>query len=57
MSNWPKREDGSNKTVGEMTSEEKREVFKASAARLKAEFENPLIQEKLKHALNGGSVQ
>lgn len=32
-STWPTREDGTNKTVGEMTPEEKRGVFLATAER------------------------
>lgn len=38
MSNWPKREDGTNKTIGQMTRDERREQFAASANRIKAEM-------------------
>jgi hypothetical protein len=29
---WPKHEDGTNKSVGEMTPEERRAAFRATAA-------------------------
>lgn len=44
MSDWPKRPDGRNKKVGEMTPDERREVFAASAKRLAAEFQRPEVQ-------------
>lgn len=43
MSNWPKRDDGTNKTIGEMTAEERRAAFSASVERLRAEFSNPHV--------------
>jgi hypothetical protein len=43
--NWPKRPDGSNKTVGEMTPAEKREQFAKAAKRVQAEFEDPAMQK------------
>lgn len=52
MSDWPKRPDGSNKTVGEMTREERSAVFKAATARLKAEFEHPKVQDAIARILN-----
>jgi len=39
--NWPKRPDGSNKRVGEMTLDEKRRVFTNACNALKPEFEDP----------------
>lgn len=53
MSNWPKREDGTNKTMGEMTKEERREQTTASLLRLKAEFEEPKMQKALADWMNG----
>lgn len=41
---WPTRADGTNKTVGEMTQAERREVFTASTQRLSAEFQRPEVQ-------------
>lgn len=35
---WPKRPDGSNKSVGEMTPAERERVMRASVDRLKPEF-------------------
>jgi hypothetical protein len=57
MTNWPKHPDGRNKTMGEMTPEESRAVIAASCARLKAEFEHPVMQEKLAAVLSGQSVR
>lgn len=37
--NWPKHPNGENKTVGEMTEEERRAVFKAAAERFAARNE------------------
>ena len=34
MANGPKREDGSNKTMGEMNADERREQIKASTKRI-----------------------
>lgn len=34
--NWPKRPDGSNKTVGEMTADERRAVMSAARERFLA---------------------
>lgn len=42
--NWPKHEDGRLKKIGEMTQDEARGVFKASAQRIKAEIEHPAMQ-------------
>lgn len=33
--NWPKREDGENKTIGEMTEEERRPILRAAFLRSK----------------------
>lgn len=51
--NWPKRPDGSNKTVGEMTPEEKRAAFQGAAQRVKAELEHPATQKAIKDFLDG----
>jgi hypothetical protein len=39
--NWPKHADGSNKSIGQMTPEERRAVFSAAGKRLQAEMEDP----------------
>jgi hypothetical protein len=49
---WPKRPDGSNKTMGEMTPAERRAQFTAACQRLKAEFERPEVQAALQAALD-----
>jgi len=36
MTNWPTNEDGSKKTIGQMTAAERKEVFAASTTRVKA---------------------
>ena len=48
MSTWPKRPDGTNKTMGEMTPEERREQMEAAVLRLKAELEHPKMQEAMR---------
>lgn len=53
---WPTRADGTNKTVGEMTPDERRRVFAEAAARLQREFSDPLVQQKLAAALRGDNV-
>lgn len=42
--NWPKRADGSNKTMGEMTREEQMVQWRRAAARFKARIERPEAQ-------------
>ncbi len=49
---WPKRDDGSNKTVGEMTPDERREVFKRSAERNRRLFERPDFQKAIEKVIN-----
>jgi len=44
---WPTRPDGSNKTVGEMTPAERKQVFTDAAARLKDQFEHPAFRAAL----------
>lgn len=57
MSDWPKHKDGRNKKIGEMTPEERRAVFKDAVLRVQKEFDDPRTQEKLKHVLDGGTIQ
>lgn len=38
---WPKRPDGSNMTMGEMTPEQRRAQWKAAVLRVKAKCERP----------------
>ncbi len=52
MGKWPTRADGQNKTVGEMTPEERREVIAAAAQRVKAQFEAPKAQAAFSRLLN-----
>lgn len=54
MTIWPKRPDGTNKTMGEMTPEERREQFEAAAQRLKAELESPEMQRVIAESIPGG---
>ncbi|WP_165899761.1 hypothetical protein [Borborobacter arsenicus] len=35
MTDWPKRADGTNKTIGEMTEEERRPILRAAFLRSK----------------------
>jgi hypothetical protein len=44
---WPKHPDGRNKKMGELTAGEQKEVFRRACLKLKAEFEHPLVQEKI----------
>ena len=55
-STWPKRPDGSNMTIGEMTPEQRREQFRRSVLRIKAEFEHPATQAKIQAVLDGHNV-
>ena len=52
MTDWPKHADGTPKKVGEMTREEQRVVFAASAQRIKAELESPKMQRALASLLS-----
>lgn len=49
--NWPKRANGTNKTIGEMTRDEKDAVFAGAAARLRAEMEDPAHQAAVQRVL------
>ncbi len=44
MSTWPKHPDGTNKTMGEMTPEERREQTMLSCERLRKKFEAALTK-------------
>lgn len=52
--NWPKRADGSNKSVGEMTKDEARQVFRDAGKRLEAEFNRPAVKAQLARILRQG---
>lgn len=39
MSDWPKRPDGSNMSVGEMTSEDRKRVMRDAAQRFKEKWD------------------
>lgn len=41
---WPKRPDGTNKTMGEMTREERRAQWKDAAERARVTFSDPRIR-------------
>lgn len=56
MADWPKHESGRNKRVGEMTPAERKAVFSAATAKLKAEFEHPDTQAKIAAVLRGENV-
>lgn len=47
MDTWPKRPDGSNKTMGEMTPAERSEQTRIACERLQMELNQPSIQEGL----------
>lgn len=57
MNNWPKHPDGRPMTIGEMTPEQRREQFRLACQRLKGEFSNPLVQEKIAAVLDGNNVK
>lgn len=44
---WPKRRDGSNKTLGEMTPEERRTQFVEACEKLRPEIESPEMRTAL----------
>jgi hypothetical protein len=52
MSDWPKRPDGSNMTVGEMTPEDARRVTREAAERLKAQFADPARKARIQAVLD-----
>lgn len=45
--NWPKRPDGTNKTMGEMSREEQREQWRKSAQRVGREFSDRVTVEHI----------
>lgn len=53
---WPIKEDGRPYKMGELSREEQTRQFKAAGRRLQAEFDNPLVKEKLSAILDGRSV-
>jgi hypothetical protein len=57
MPAWLKHPDGSLKKMGEMSRDEQREQMRAACGRLQREFDDPAIQEKIAHILDGGTVQ
>jgi hypothetical protein len=56
MDKWPKHPDGRNKKIGEMTSDEARQVTKDACGRLMEEFANPLVREKIQAILEDKRV-
>lgn len=48
---WPKRPDGSNKTMGEMTQEERRAQTTAACRKLEREFAQPAFQDAIRRVL------
>lgn len=51
-STWPKRADGSNMTIGEMTREQAREQTRLACLRLKRDFERPEMQKRMAEILS-----
>lgn len=51
-STWPKRADGSNMTIGEMTREQAREQFRLAGWRLKRSMEGPEMQKRMAEILS-----
>jgi hypothetical protein len=43
--------------MGEISRDEQREQMRATCDRLQREFDDPAIQEKIAHILDGGTVQ
>jgi len=52
MTEWPKRPDGSNMTMGEMTAEQRLVQWRAAATRFKAEIEQPHVQAQIARIMN-----
>jgi hypothetical protein len=57
QSTWPKRADGTNMTMGEMTPEQQREQVRASVGRLKAEFSPLGVTVEFREELTAEGVQ
>jgi hypothetical protein len=48
---WPKRADGSPKTLGEMTKEERDFQWKRAADKASTHFEDPTVKANIKRVL------
>lgn len=48
---WPKRADGSPKTMGEMTSVERRQQTQAAVAKTQAYFNRPEVKAAIERSL------
>lgn len=57
QSTWPKRPDGTNMTMGEMTKEQRREQTRAAVGRLKAEFAPLGVNLEYREELTAEGVQ
>lgn len=51
--NWPTHPDGRPKKMGEMTPEERRAQFAAAATTVRAQLEQPAMQQAMKEYLDG----
>lgn len=52
--NWPKHPDGRPMKMGEMTTEQRRKLWREAAAKVKADFEQPEMQAQLARVMNDG---
>jgi hypothetical protein len=53
MTDWPKRADGTNKTIGEMTEEERRPILRAAYLRSKLAALMPATRDAFKEPTIG----
>jgi len=56
MKPWPKLPDGRPMMVSEMSTEQRKEVFREAGKRLQDELNHPAMQEKFAAMLRGDSV-
>lgn len=52
MSDWPRRPDGSNKTIGEMSPDEQDRVTRDAGKQLEREFAQPAVKAGIAEVLN-----
>lgn len=52
MSDWPKHPDGTNMTLGEMPTEDRKRIMKAAAERYKARCDGSEASQKIIEALD-----
>ena len=57
MKPWPTHPDGSRMTVGEMTPEQRQEVFREAGRQFEAQLAHPLMIEKYAAMARGEYVR